>query len=508
MDLLKKYKNLIQFYLLINVIFALFVSLSSYVHVPLVGWKDTLSYVGHFILLQFSLFGFIYLATLNKWLFYFVFIPIFLLLSIIAFFGYSQDIALSAGVIQASLETKTDVVVGLLSWQLVGFVLLSILAVIVLVKFYKKIDQPQFNYVLTIVSILSLLTFFVVESKRKGTLKNRLPYTLYFETKKFIEKPKIQFETITEKFQQGSDSLQIIFILGESVRADHLALNGYERNTNPKLSQLSNLISFPNGFTNNTYTGSSVPQILSDASVNDHYLDAKISLIDVLNQTQIPTTWIGNQTPENSYFPFIKASKQKIFVDPSHSEFSFNKEFDEVMLPHVKSEIHKSRNQFLLVHMMGSHWYYENRYPDQFRVFQPTITSKYIPSNSPESMVNSYDNTLLYLDFFVDEIIQMVKSQNTNAIVLYVSDHGELLGEDGKWLHAQPGNAKAVRNPAVLVWYSDKFAENYPEKISYLKQNQAKHLPLDFVFHTILDLYEINYPKINSQLSLFSDFNP
>ncbi|HLV23936.1 MAG TPA: sulfatase-like hydrolase/transferase [Moheibacter sp.] len=456
--------------------------------------------------MQFSLFGVIYLLSLNKYLFYGLFLPLFFILSVVGFWGFTQDISLSAGVIQASLETQADIVFGLISWQLVLYILLIIALMYFLVKQYNKVQVPKFNYVLCILSLLSFLTFFVVESKRGGTFKNRLPYTLYFESQKLYKKNKVRFEQINQTLVAGQDSIQFIFVLGESVRADHLQLNGYERQTTPLLSQRKNLISYTDAFTTNTYTGASVPQILSNASVFDDYKTEKKSLMDVLNKANIQTVWIGNQTPEKSYLTFIENSTKKFYIDPTHSEFSFNKELDEKMIPVAIEEWNNSGNQFSTIHMMGSHWWYENRYDDRFRVFKPVIKSKYIPSNSPEEMINSYDNTILYLDYFLNELINHLEKLNTTSILFFVSDHGELLGENGNWLHAQPGDEKSVRNPAVIIWYSDKFKNKYPTKIDNLYNNQNKYLPLDFFYHSVLDAYEIKGVELNPDLSIFRDF--
>lgn len=507
MERLKEYKSLIQFYSVLNLAILLFITLSSYVHIPLIELKDYFSYGVHLLLMQFSLFGAIYILTLNRWFFYGLCLPLFLLLAIIGFFGFTQDISLSAGVIQASIETKSDVVADLVSWQLIVYIIFILGIIFLLIKLYQRIDQPKLNWFLVGISILSFITFWIIESKRGGTLKNRLPYTLFFETKKFLSKDKITFQPVNQNLTHQIKDLQIIFILGESVRADHLQINGYERETNPLLNQETNLISFPKTFTTHTYTGASVPQILSNASIYDDYEKPIISLIDVLNQAQIPTIWIGNQTPEKSYLSFIENSTQRIFVDPTHSEFSFSKALDETMLPEFQKELKPNQSQFMLIHMMGSHWYYENRYPKEFQKFKPVIQSKYIPSNSAESMINSYDNTLVYLDYFIYKIIQTLKKENSNAILIYVSDHGELLGEEGKWLHAQLGNTNAVREPAVFVWYSDQFEQKFPEKINSMKSNQQKLIPLDFVFHSVLDLYEIDFEAKNNKLSIFDDFD-
>jgi glucan phosphoethanolaminetransferase (alkaline phosphatase superfamily) len=156
--------------------------------------------------------------------------------------------------------------------------------------------------------------------------------------------------------------------------------------------------------------------------------------------------------------------------------------------------------------MMGSHWWYENRYDERFRKFKPVIKTKFIPSNSEAEMINSYDNTILYLDFFLNQTINELENKNKTALLIYLSDHGELLGENGKWLHAQPGDEKSIRSPALIIWYSDKFQKRFPDKIDNLKQNQNKYLPLDFFYHTILDVYEINDADYNKDLSIFQKF--
>jgi len=507
MEAIKKYKRLIYFYFWANLAVGLFISLSSYVHIPLYELKDYVYYGAHFLLLQFSLFWIIYLLSLNKYLFYVLFLPLFLLLSIVAFWGFTQDISLSAGVIQASLETKPDIVFDLISWQLLVYVLLIAVIMLWLAKEYQKIKILKLNYPFALISILSFAVFFIVENKRQGTFKSRLPYTLYFESKKFYQNNKIRFREIKGNLKSKQDSVQLIFVLGESVRADHLPFNGYSRQTMPLLSRRENLISFPETFTTNTYTAISVPQILSSASVFDDYKDPKYSLIQILDKSGIPTYWIGNQTPENAYLPFIRDSKHKFYIDPTHSEFSFSKELDEKMLPVFSRELRPQASQFFIIHMMGSHWWYENRYDYRFRQFKPVIRTKFIPSNSAQEMVNSYDNTILYLDFFLNEIIKELEDKNKTALLIYLSDHGELLGENGKWLHAQAGDEKAIRNPALLIWYSNQFRKRFPDKINNLKQNQYKYLPLDFFYHSVLDVYEIDGGSYHQNLSIFQDFN-
>jgi lipid A ethanolaminephosphotransferase len=150
--------------------------------------------------------------------------------------------------------------------------------------------------------------------------------------------------------------------------------------------------------------------------------------------------------------------------------------------------------------MMGSHWWYDTRYPDKFKIFNPTIKSKHVPANSSQEMINSYDNTLVYLDYFIDETIKIIEKSNSNTILIYLSDHGEMLGENGLWLHAQ--NNKTLENPAMLIWYSNDFEKNYPEKVKNFKKNASNKTNLDFFFNTILDLYQIEGVEYDKNKSI------
>ena len=153
--------------------------------------------------------------------------------------------------------------------------------------------------------------------------------------------------------------------------------------------------------------------------------------------------------------------------------------------------------------MIGSHWFYNSRYPESFKKFKPTATSKYLKSSSKEEIINSYDNTILYLDWFLHQLIERVKKQNQTSLIIYLSDHGEILGEDNKWLHAQ--NHISSQNPAMLVWYSENFAKKFPKNIINLKKNQFKSLSTDFLFHSILDLYRVNNLEYITKESIFND---
>lgn len=498
---IKKFKTLFIFQIVLNSFIALFITLSSYFHLPLVGFKDYFVYGLHFLYLQFCVFGFAYFLTLNKYLFYIIFPPLFFLLAILGFWAYSLDISFSDGILNASLDSKPDIVFDLISLPLLLYLLIICLVIFYILKKYKQLEGKYFNWSLLILAVIAVSLFYFNDYK-KETLKSRLPFNVYYEFKSYLQITKHPITKINQKISTNENNVKVILVLGESVRADHLGINGYKRNTTPLLRNQNNLISFKNAFTSKTYTSISLFQILTNQSVYDTPVSETYSLINIINQTGIHTNWIGNQTPENGYLPFITSSRESVIIDPLHSVFSLKKKNDLELLKYIPKP-QPSINSFSIFHMIGSHWYYENRYTKNFRHFSPNIKSKYIPSNTPEEMINSYDNTIVLLDYFLNELIEKLKKSNENYILIYVSDHGELLGEEGKWLHAQVTNEKAPKNPALIVWYSDQFKEQFPNKIEKLKGRKNETIPLDYIYHSVLDIYEVDDQYYNKQESLF-----
>lgn len=489
MEVIKKYKTQVYFHLFLNFVIGIFVTFSSYCHLPLDSTTDYGFYFLHFLGLQFSVFGIVYILSINKYVFRIVFPTLFIVFSGIAYWVYMQDIAISQGIVQVTLETKADVAFDLISLPFILYLLSSMAMVYFVLKFYSKIKTNQLQSPLMVIATLAILFYFYAENYRYGTFSRRLPYNVVVALEEYYAKNWLVLKPIDKPVKADIDSLNVIFILGESARADHLQLNGYHRKTTPLLSNRNDIISFPNTYTPLTYTAISVPQLLTNAALTDDYSQPKYSLIEVLNHSKINTYWIGNQTPEKSYEPFIKQSQYNKIIDPLHSELSLQKDYDEQLLKPFKAILKPNQNQFITLHMMGSHWWYETRYPEPFRKFKPVIKSKFVPSNSPEEMVNSYDNTILYLDFFINETIRYVESKNSNAIIIYISDHGEILGENNLWLHAQ--KSKASENPAMLIWCSEKFKQKNPQIVAQLQSNRLKKTNLDFFFNTILDLYQI-----------------
>ncbi len=330
-----------------------------------------------------------------------------------------------------------------------------------------------------------------------------MPYVTFYSLKEFFQDEHIVLLPISDDVKGTIRDVNFIFILGESVRADHMQLNGYQRETNPKLSKRKNIISYSNLYTPLTYTVASVKQLLTNQSINDTTEATELySLFSILNSAAYNTYWIGNSTIVKSYEPIIKSNNDVQLIDKFRSIMSFNKALDEEMLKPFDSILYTKTNQFITLHMTGSHWWYENRYSEPFRKFKPVIDSKHIPSLEKEQIINSYDNTLVYLDFFIDEVIKLVDKNNNKTVVMYVADHGEILGENDKWLHAQEDESS--KNPAMMIWYSDSFKNQFPEYVHTLKEKSNSSISTDFFYHSVLDFYKVQNFDYDTSKSIFN----
>jgi len=499
---LKKVKQELIAFGLINLIIAVNITLASFVHIPFGDFKGFSLYFLYFSALQLTVFGFTYILALNKYLFYTIFPVIFISSSTIAFWVYTQDMSINYGLIESVLESKTDIAFDLISPQFVLYFIWIIFATFLCIRFYKNSSPLKLKSPLFLLAILCVCGFFTGQHLKRDVFTSKLPYNIISAIKKYSEKPtRIYNQTFEDELSKTVDSIDIVFVLGESVRADHLGINGYDRETTPLLNLQQNLISYSNIYTPLTYTAISVPQILSNQSIHDTLIKEYTILYSILNELKISTTWIGNQSIEKSYESIIKENKNVYLIDAFHSVLSFKKQKDEELIKVFDIIDRDSAFTFTTIHMIGSHWFYDSRYTAKHKKFTPTAKSKFLKSSTKDELINSYDNTLIYLDWFLNSIIEKLKPSKTPTLLIYISDHGEILGENNQWLHAQ--NNKASTNPAMLIWYSDSFKREFPVKTEALLENKNKTNSTDLIFNSILHLLQVEGFPYKASNSIF-----
>ncbi|WP_420066541.1 phosphoethanolamine transferase [Pseudomonas chlororaphis] len=307
----------------------------------------------------------------------------------------------------------------------------------------------------------------------------------------------------------------MILVVGETARADHFSLNGYARDTNPELAKLD-IINFTQVHSCGTSTAVSVPCMFSMFPRED-YSDKKgktyEGLLDVLQRAGVQVLWLDNNSDckgtclrvPNRDIPKTQPSP---FCDGKNC-------LDEALLVDLQQYIDSlAGNAIIVLHADGSHGpeYYE-RYPKSLERFTPICHTNQLGSCSSEELVNVYDNTILYTDHFLARVVELLKrnQQRYDTSMLYVSDHGESLGENGLYLHAAPYALapQAQTHVPMVMWFGDKTLGDLGIQRDCLQgKSDQPDLSHDNLFHSLLGLFEVRTELYQPQLDIFHSCRP
>ena len=501
---IKKILIPLLFVTIITIVYALVFTLSEFADSPYSYLKDFLVLAFQWVSIAVGTFGLLYLFSINKYVFAVTFPLLVTFSTFLAYFRYTVNATLTPMTIELALINDLRTNMQVVSWQLIFLMLLAIaISVAVVWLRWKKVNftRPLLHLIVA-VGIIFMTNSLIPQLKRP--LTQRMPYSIYYTFKTYFEIRDVaaeQRDTFTSEAVADSDSLVVVFVIGESLRSDHLQINGYERETTPYLVKEDNIVMLPDIYTEACFTHTSVPHIMTQAdSLNPQKAYNEQSFVTIFNNAGFKTSWIANQESVDTYAYFMNECDTLIYVNGSKSVYTFDKWLDEDILPYLEDELQDSNpTQLHIVHSIGSHWWYNSHYTDEFERYKPVVMSRVVSSNTQEEMINSYDNTILYTDYFIKNTIDLIRDKK--AILVYLSDHGESLGEDGYFLHGT--DRPELHYPAAFVWYSDKYAQSFPDHIDNLKNNSGKRYRSDYLFHSIIDAADITTEYKNPQLSIF-----
>ncbi|MDF2366482.1 phosphoethanolamine transferase [Sneathiella sp.] len=235
----------------------------------------------------------------------------------------------------------------------------------------------------------------------------------------------------------------VIVVVGETARADHFGLNGYARQTTPKLAQRKEIISFSDMRSCGTSTAVSLPCMFSLDNRSDFAIDQADfteNTLDVLVKAGVSVLWRDNNTGSQGVANRVR---YEYFQDPDKNRRCDEEGCRDIgMLDGLEDYVAQQDGDILIVlHQMGSHGpAYFKRYPDDHAAFTPDCQSKELGTCSEAEIINAYDNSILYTDSFLDAAITFLegKQGRYETSLIYLSDHGESLGEMGVYLHGMP----------------------------------------------------------------------
>lgn len=295
--------------------------------------------------------------------------------------------------------------------------------------------------------------------------------------------------------KQDSIEEHYIFILGEAARYDHFHKNGYTRQTSPELDTIGGLYSLEHIYSQANLTRNAMPLILTRATIDEPERGTSERCIaEAYHEAGFQTAWLSNQPLMD--FSRRMADEQDYQYEVIAGLDGGVGQYDTVVVGQARRllEQHKTRKSFYLLHLLGSHLKYDQRYPKEYERFTPAVQAAdgyaVLSAKNKEKVVNAYDNTILYTSHVIAEAIRLLQEQKGIRSLIYVSDHGENLFDDERELSVHGSYEGTIYEAHVpcFVWLSEEFKQAYPEKVAALEANLTKQVQSDVIFYSLADL--------------------
>ncbi|HBU6974362.1 TPA: phosphoethanolamine transferase EptA [Raoultella planticola] len=372
--------------------------------------------------------------------------------------------------------------------RLLNILVSALLIVLVAALFYKDYASVFRNNKELVKSLSPSNSIVAINSWYAHNKMDNLPLVKIGEDA--VQKPEMH---------SGPRKNLTILVLGETSRAQNFSLGGYQRETNPRLKQ-DDVIYFANTTSCGTATAVSVPCMFSNmprAHYDEELAHHQEDVLDILQRAGIRVLW--NDNDGGCKGACDRVPHQNVTDLNLTGQCIEGECYDEVLFHNLESYIDNLQQDGIIVlHTIGSHGpTYYNRYPAEFRKFTPTCDTNEIQSCSQQQLTNTYDNTILYIDYVVDKAIKLLQSKQdkfTTSLV-YLSDHGESLGEDGVYLHGLPWSIapETQKHVPMLLWLSQDYQQRYGVSSQCLQQ-RAKTDPYsqDNLFSTLLGLLGVD----------------
>lgn len=460
-----------------------------------------------------------------------VLITILLISSIAAFFMDSYQVIIDKDMIMNIIHTDAREATDLITPRMLLYLML--LGVLPSIFVYrsrlvnaspkKAIKSRIILIISTLVILLGLLlslsdfyASFIREHKHIRSYWNP-SYYIYSSiklTRSLLKTQASEFKSIGRDANiPASDEHRelIVLVVGETARSDHFSLNGYQKNTNPLLEKLD-VLSFTNVHSCGTSTAYSLPCMFSvygrDEFSNERGATTE-NLLDVLQHAGVNIIWLDNNSDSKGVadrvpYQSFRNSDMNPVCDIECRDIGMLTNLQDYIENHPTGDI------FIILHQMGNHGpAYYKRYPDEFERFTPTCESNQLEQCSLEEISNTYDNVLVYTDYFLSETIGLLKQYDNQfeTALLYVSDHGESLGENNLYLHGLPYMIapEAQTHVPMIMWFGSSY-EIEEINLPKLKASISNQYTHDNLFHTVLGLFEVRTGVYDADLDIIEHY--
>ena len=490
-------------------------------------------YISSMAILLFSLFAFLFSIFSSKYTTKGILILIFIVSSFTAYFMDTYHVVIDDEMIRNTLQTNLSESSDLFSLKLVFYVLFLGLIPSFLVfkskieymgikkELISKLKTLFLSVVLISIVVFSFSKFYTSFFREHKPLRYSVnPVYWIYSIGKYTSKTANSGPIIVKKIENDAKVVEgdkdkkelIIMVVGETARADRFSLNGYEKETNPLLKK-EEVINFSNMSACGTSTAVSVPCMFSMYDKDSYDYKKGVStqnVVDVLKNTKdVSVLWRDNNSSSKGVATRVDFEDYKT---PKTNTICDNGECRDVgMIVGLEDYITKNKGKDILIilHQMGNHGpAYYKRYPKEFEKFTPVCKTNQLEQCTKEEVSNAYDNAILYTDYFLAELIKFLKpySKTHETAMLYMSDHGESLGEGGLYLHGMPYFMAPEEQTKVasLIWLGEgDMRDDYDlEKLKNIKSNKFSQ---DNLFHTLLGLFEVETEVYKKDMDILYD---
>jgi len=500
------------------------------------GWNMFLFFLACFAFIFtvcFILFSVLGIGGLLKPLISFVLV----LASMAAFFMDDYGIVFDKGMIQNIVETDFHEAIELFSvdllWHVLVYAVIPIFFVYrisVLKKPFLREASSRAVVVLVVLGVSSSMVFasyknftFVFRENREVSFfvnpvfpirsayqysRNKIRDMDKVFTYAFNDAHKVNNSDVADGDPETKNIL--ILVVGETARDQSFHIDGYKRKTTPELEK-RHVLHFKDTWSCGTATAVSLPCMFSDLNrENFDNGDARNrhNLMDALDIAGVNVLWRDNNSGCKGVCERIETQSYKdIYMD----EFCDDKGcFDEALLNHLDQYINYLKGDSVIVlHTQGSHGpAYFRRYPEEFSKFQPECRQKSVQKCTDEEVKNAYDNTILYTDYFLSKVIDFlsINPDTKNSAMIYLSDHGESLGENGVYLHGLPYMIadNFQKHIPMIMWFSKGFTGSKHLDTNCLIAKEGDKYSHDNVLHSMLGLMDVEAALYDANLDIFS----
>ena len=388
--------------------------------------------------------------------------------------------------------------------------------------------------VLGLAVIGAIIVFFYkdyasVGRNNKYLNKMIIPAHIY-NTAKFVKQryftEKLTFNPIGDDAQlvptANNKPTLMVLVVGETARAQNMAYNGYQRNTNPYTENLG-IIALQDVSSCGTATAHSLPCMFSNLTHNTYNretADAQNNVLDVIKAAGVEVTWFDNDGGDKA----VGARINKIDISPSENNPLCDglSCYDEILVEKLNQKLQQDAlasttsskglaNQLIALHTIGSHGpTYWQRYPADKASFTPACSRSDIENCSDQEIINVYDNTIAYTDFVLAQTIKVLEQYQDkyNVALVYLSDHGESLGESGMYLHGTPYSIAPSQQTHVpwFMWLPQDYTQaKGVDRECIAEHAQTASYSHDNLFHSLLGLYGVNTSVRDAKLDITSN---